>query len=77
LLAGLVGFLLGGLIGGGAGLGWFLGVLVPAVAGGIAYRFIRQGVLAAMGIWPPLPRTRETLKGDLEWLQALRTPNAR
>jgi hypothetical protein len=71
------GFIVGGLIGDLAGLGWLLGMLVPAVAGGVAYRYIRRGVFEAMAIWPPLPRTRDTLKGNLEWLQALRTPNAR
>ena len=71
------GLIVGGLIGDLAGLGWLLGMLVPAVAAGLAYRYIRRGVFGAMAIWPPLPRTRDTLKGNLEWLQALRTPNAR
>ena len=74
---GLAGFILGGLIGGLAGLGWLLGMLVPVVAAGVAYRFIRRGIDEAMTIWPPLPRTRDTLKGNLEWLRALRTPNGR
>jgi hypothetical protein len=60
-----------------AWFGWLLGLLVPAVLGFIAYRFIRRGISAAMSIWPPLPRTRDTLKEDLEWVQHLRTPNAR
>lgn len=60
-----------------AWFGWLLGLLVPAILGYIAYRFIRRGISAAMAIWPPLPRTRETLKEDLEWVQHLRTPNAR
>jgi hypothetical protein len=75
--AGAAGLILGALIGGIAGLGWLLGMLVPAVAGTVAYRIIRKGIFDAMAVWPPLPRTRDTLKGDLEWLQALRTPNAR
>jgi hypothetical protein len=75
--AGAVGLILGALIGGIAGLGWLLGMLVPAVAATVAYRIIRKGIFDAMAVWPPLPRTRETLKGNLEWLQALRTPNAR
>jgi len=75
--AGVVGLILGALIGGIAGLGWLLGMLVPAVGATVAYRIIRKGIFDAMAVWPPLPRTRETLKGNLEWLQALRTPNAR
>jgi len=75
--AAMVGLVIGGLVGGIAGLGWLFGVLVPCVAGVVAYRIIRGGVFDAMAIWPPLPRTRATLKGNLEWLQGLRTPNAR
>jgi hypothetical protein len=74
---GVVGLILGALIGGIAGLGWLLGMLVPAVGGTVAYRIIRKGIFDAMAVWPPLPRTRDTLKGNLEWLQALRTPNTR
>jgi hypothetical protein len=75
--AGIGGLILGALIGGLAGLGWLLGMLVPAIGGGLAYRFIRRGINGAMAVWPPLPRTRDTLKGNLEWLQGLRTPNER
>jgi hypothetical protein len=61
-----------------AWFGWLLGVLVPAAGAWIAYsRFIRPGISKAMSIWPPLPRTRQTLKEDLEWVQHLRTPSAR
>jgi hypothetical protein len=61
-----------------AWVGWLLGVLVPALAAWIGYkRFIRRGIRAAMAIWPPLPRTRETLKEDLEWARHLRTRSAR
>jgi len=60
-----------------AWMGWLLGLLVPAVLGFIAYRMIRAGISHGMAVWPPLPRTRETLKEDLEWVQNLRTPNAR
>jgi hypothetical protein len=59
-------------------VGWILGVLVPAVAAFIAYKsFIRRGITQAMGIWPPLARTRATLKEDLEWLRHQRTRSAR
>jgi hypothetical protein len=61
-----------------AWIGWLLGVLVPALAAFIAYRmFIRQGIKQVMGIWPPLARTRATLREDLEWLRQLRTRSAR
>lgn len=61
-----------------AWMGWLLGLLVPAVGAWIAYRrFIRRGISQAMSIWPPLPRTRETLKENLEWVKNLRTPSAR
>jgi hypothetical protein len=61
-----------------AWFGWLLGVLIPAVLAWVAYkRFIRRGISEAMAIWPPLPRTRETLKEDLEWVRHLRTPSAR
>jgi hypothetical protein len=76
-LAAIVGILLGALIGGYAGLGWLLGALVPGLLGVAAYRFIFRGINEAMAIWPPLPRTRDTLKEDLEWVRRLRTRNAR
>jgi len=61
-----------------AWVGWMLGVLVPAAAAYVAYkRFIRRGISQAMAIWPPLPRTRETLKEDLEWVRHLRTLSER
>ena len=42
----------------------------PRVAATFAYRrFIRRASIEAMAIWPPLPRTRETLKEDLEWVR--------
>lgn len=59
-------------------VGWILGVLVPAVAAYFAYKsFIRRGISQATSIWPPLPRTRGTLKEDLEWLRHQRTRSAR
>jgi len=61
-----------------AWIGWLLGLAVPAVAAFVAYkRFVRRGISQAMSIWPPLPRTRETLKEDLEWVRHLRTPSER
>jgi hypothetical protein len=61
-----------------AWIGWLLGIVVPAAAAYFAYRrFISAGISQAKGIFPPLPRTRETLKEDLEWVQTLRTRNAR
>jgi len=61
-----------------AWVGWLLGVLVPAAAAYFAYtRFIRLGISQATAIWPPLPRTRETLKEDLEWVRHLRTLSER
>jgi hypothetical protein len=56
-----------------AWFGWLLGLLVPGAAAYLAYkRFIRPGIKDAMSIWPPLPRTRGTLKEDLEWVKHLR-----
>src|SRR5437016_1648824 len=61
-----------------AWIGWLLGVLVPAAAAWLAWkRFIQRGIQQAMAIWPPLPRTRETLKEDLEWVKHLRTRSDR
>jgi hypothetical protein len=61
-----------------AWIGWLLGLLVPVLAAWFAWRrFIRAGIRQARSIVPPLPRTRETLKEDLEWVQTLRTRNAR
>src|SRR5579864_8558513 len=74
IIGGVLGLIAGALIGGIAGLGWLVGMLIPGVLGAAAYRFIRRGISQAMSIWPPLPRTRETLKEDLEWVQHLRTP---
>jgi Putative Actinobacterial Holin-X, holin superfamily III len=61
-----------------AWLGWLLGLILPAIAAFIAYRaFIRAGINQATRIWPPLERTRATLKEDLEWLRHQRTRSAR
>jgi hypothetical protein len=59
-------------------IGWIVGLILPLAAAYYAYRtFIRRGISQAMGIWPPLPLTRETLKEDLEWVQHQRIRNAR
>ena len=59
-----------------AWLGWVVGLVVPALAAFIAWkRFISGGISQAKGVWPPLPRTRETLKEDLEWVQHQRIPS--
>jgi hypothetical protein len=61
-----------------AWFGWLLGLLAPVGVAWFAYRrFIRRGISEAMAIWPPLPRTRDTLKEDLEWVRHLRTPSER
>ena len=81
------------LPGGGIGNGWMsgfandavifvntfvIGRLVPVLAAYVAYkRYIRPAISQAMQIWPPLPRTRETLKEDLEWVRHLRTLSER
>jgi hypothetical protein len=59
-------------------IGWLLGLLVPAAVAWFAWRrFIRGAINQAKSLFPPLPRTRQTLKEDLEWVQTLRTRNAR
>jgi hypothetical protein len=59
-------------------LGWPVGLLVPVAAALIAWRrFINAGIQQVRSIFPPLPRTRETLKEDLEWVKRLRTPSDR
>ncbi len=59
-------------------LGWLVGLIVPVAAALIAWRrFINLGVQQVRSIFPPLPRTRETLKEDLEWVKRLRTPSER
>lgn len=61
-----------------AWFGWLLGLAVPLLAALFAWRrFIQPGIRTARSIFPPLPRTRETLKEDLEWVKNLRTRSAR
>jgi hypothetical protein len=61
-----------------AWVGWIVGVVGPIVAAWLGYKwFITRGIERAKRIWPALPRTRETLREDLEWVQRLRTRNAR
>jgi len=71
-------FILAGGFLGRAGLGWLLGLTAPIALALFAWDFlIWRGITQAKAIWPPLPRTQQTLKEDLEWVQHLRTPSAR
>jgi len=61
-----------------AWLGWPIGIALPILAAFIAYkRYITGGINQAQRLSPPLPRTRATLKEDLEWVRRLRTPTTR
>ena len=61
-----------------AWLGWLIGLVVPVVVAFFAFKaFIQGGLRQVKGIFPPLPRTRATLKEDLEWVRQQRTPSAR
>jgi hypothetical protein len=77
-LFGLIKFELFGALWSRDWIGWVLGAAAPVLLGFVAWtRFIWPSVMKAKSIWPPLPRTRQTLKEDLEWVQNLRTPSAR
>jgi hypothetical protein len=59
-------------------LGWILGAFVPVAFGYWAIRWwIQVGIREAGEIWPPLERTRATLREHLEWLQSQRTRSLR
>jgi putative superfamily III holin-X len=59
-------------------IGWPIGLLLPvAIAWFIGKRYISNGLTGAKTIWPPLPRTRATLKEDLEWVRDQRTRSTR
>ena len=59
-------------------LGWLLGLLVPALAAFFAWkRFISGGIKKAKHLFPPLPRTRATVKENLEWVRHQRIPSGR
>jgi hypothetical protein len=59
-------------------LGWPIGLIVPVLAAFIAYKsFIKAGISQAKALMPPLPRTRATLKEDLEWVKDQRTRSTR
>lgn len=59
-------------------VGWIIGLAVPVLLGLFAYRrYISSGISEAQTIWPPLPRTRGTLREDLEWVRDQRTRNTR
>ena len=60
-------------------LGWPIGLLVPVILGWfVGYKgFIRAGLNQIKTAWPPLPRTRATLREDLEWVKDQRTRSTR
>ena len=59
-------------------IGWIIGLIVPLLVAFIAYKsFIQAGIRQAKSAWPPLPRTRATLKEDLEWVKDQRTRSTR
>ena len=61
-----------------AWLGWPIGLLVPLGLAFLAYKvFVQAGIAEGKRLWPPLPRTRATLKEDLEWVQQQKTRSAR
>jgi Putative Actinobacterial Holin-X, holin superfamily III len=59
-------------------IGWIIGLIVPALVALIAWRsFIKAGIGQVKALMPPLPRTRATLKEDLEWVKDQRTRSTR
>ena len=59
-------------------VGWIIGLVVPvAVAWFLGKRMIMGGINQAKALMPPLPRTRATLKEDLEWVKDQRTRSTR
>jgi hypothetical protein len=59
-------------------IGWIIGLVVPALVAFFAWkRFIQAGINQAKALMPPLPRTRATLKEDLEWVRDQRTRSTR
>jgi hypothetical protein len=59
-------------------IGWILGLVVPLAVGWfLGKRMIMGGINQAKGLMPPLPRTRATLKEDLEWVRDQRTRSTR
>ena len=59
-------------------LGWPIGLIVPLILVFVAYQsFIKGGIHQARALLPPLPRTRATLKEDLEWVRDQRTRSTR
>jgi cytoskeletal protein RodZ len=59
-------------------VGWIIGLVVPLLVAFIAWkRFIQTGITQGKSLLPPLPRTRATLKEDLEWVKDQRTRSTR
>ena len=59
-------------------VGWIIGLIVPLAVGWfVGKRMIMGGIHQAKTVWPPLPRTRATLKEDLEWVRDQRTRSTR
>jgi Putative Actinobacterial Holin-X, holin superfamily III len=59
-------------------LGWPVGLVVPLLLVFIGWKsFVQAGLNQAKTVWPPLPRTRATLKEDLEWVRDQRTRSTR
>ena len=60
----------------GGWIGWLVGLIIPAIAGLVAWKgFIGPGIKRVK--IKPLAKTRATLKEDLEWVQQLKTPSTR
>jgi Putative Actinobacterial Holin-X, holin superfamily III len=59
-------------------IGWVVGLVVPLAVGWfLGKRMIMGGINQAKSLLPPLPRTRATLKEDLEWVRDQRTRSTR
>ena len=59
-------------------VGWIIGLVVPLAVGWfLGKRMIMGGINQAKALMPPLPRTRATLKEDLEWVKDQRTRSTR
>ena len=59
------------------GLGWLVGLLLPVLAGFLAYKLFIQPGIQRVKSFRPLPRSRQSLKENLEWARRLREPSTR